>query len=158
MADLKLCFEQNGFQDVLTYIQSGNVIFESDEKSSAKLEKTIETALSKRFNYAAKVMIRSKDEVDRVLEEVPASWKNGEDLRCYIAFIKESLTAQEAKQEIPVKEGVDFLDAGKGVLYMSTILSGLTKSAFGKMIGKKIYQHMTMRNYATTQKIGALME
>ena len=59
MADLKACFESLGLTDVVTYIQSGNVIFKSAEKDKAKLTKMIEAGLSKRFNYEARLVVIS---------------------------------------------------------------------------------------------------
>ncbi len=55
MADLKACFERMGFSNVSTYIQSGNVIFESTKKDAARLEKKIETSLSEAFRYDSRV-------------------------------------------------------------------------------------------------------
>jgi uncharacterized protein (DUF1697 family) len=61
-------------------------------------------------------------------------------------------------KEITLNEGVDFIAVGIGVLYMSTKLSGITKSRFSKLAGKKIYKDITIRNYNTTQKLLELME
>ena len=46
MTALKACFETLGFQDVSTYIQSGNVLFSTAESDTVKLTAKIETALS----------------------------------------------------------------------------------------------------------------
>jgi uncharacterized protein (DUF1697 family) len=79
-------------------------------------------------------------------------------LRCNVAFIREPVTANEVLQEIELKEGIDWVTTGEGVLYLSTLLSDLSRSALRKLVGKKIYQEMTIRNYTTTQKLLALME
>ena len=55
------------------------------------------------------------------------------------------------------KEG-DFVKAGEGVLYLSTLLSGLTKSGFTKLAAKSVYKAITIRNHNTAQKLIALME
>ncbi len=156
MADLKAVFEKNGFTNVLTYIQSGNVIFDSDENEK-ELEEKIESILSKAFDYKSTVLVRSQEEIKKVLSEVPKEWKKSKDLRCYITFIKE-ISAKETAKEVELQEGVDFVKVGEGVLYLSTTLDGLRKSKISKLITKKIYRYMTMRNYNTTQKILELME
>lgn len=158
MADLKACFEKAGFQNVSTYIQSGNVLFASREKKVDTIERKIESVLSKTFTYKAKVIVKSQNEIQMILKEVPREWKTKKDLRCYIAFLKQPLTSQQAVGEVPVKEGIDSVDPGPGVLYMSTLLSGLTKSRINKVIQKKIYQEMTIRNYNTTKKIAERIE
>src|SRR3989344_6945863 len=138
MADLKACFEKNGFKNVSTYIQSGNVIFDppaGGERQTEKMESIIENFLSKKFNYASKVLVRSYPQVKKILAVVPTDWKTRKDLRCYIAFIKETLTPDQALREVVVKEGIDFVKAGPGVLYMSTLLSGITKSRLSKLAG-----------------------
>jgi uncharacterized protein (DUF1697 family) len=157
MVELKEAFEKNGFTDVLTYINSGNVIFSSDEKKSEKLTLTLEEALSKTFNYKARVMVLSHEQIKQIVANVPHEWKTSSDIRCYVGFLADSVT-DKAIKEVPVREGVDSLKVGQGVLYMTTLLSALSKSAFNKIMSKKIYQDMTIRNYNTTQKLLALME
>jgi uncharacterized protein (DUF1697 family) len=157
MEQLKACFEAGGFEQVMTYIQSGNVLFASDEEDRARLTSTIEEMLSQMFHYSARIVIRSYPEMQRVVSGVPDDWKHKTDLRCNIAFIKEPVTASEVAQEIHPQEGIDVVTIGEGVLYLSTVLSGLTKSALVKLVSKKVYRDMTIRNYNTTQKLLALM-
>jgi hypothetical protein len=59
IVDLKASFEAMGFSNVLTYIQSGNVVFQSDEKDKAVLATRIEKGLSKRFDFLARVVGRT---------------------------------------------------------------------------------------------------
>jgi len=61
-------------------------------------------------------------------------------------------------KEMQPKEGIDVIVPGTGAVYMATLLSGLTKSGINKIIGKKIYQDMTMRNYNTSKKLLELLE
>ena len=71
MTDLKSCFEKLGFTDVLTYIQSGNVVFTSDIKDKTRLTKKIEHALTERFNYKALVVVITHRELKKVVDEAP---------------------------------------------------------------------------------------
>lgn len=157
MLTLKEAFEERGFKNVLTYINSGNVIFESDEEDGEKLTSKIETMLSITFHYKARVIVKSHEQIKHIVANVPKEWKTSIDIRCYVGFLADSVT-EEAIKEVRIKEGVDSLKVEQGVLYMTTVLSALTKSEFNKLTGKKIYQDMTIRNYNTTQKILALME
>lgn len=158
MADLKESFEKEGFTNVVTYINSGNVIFETNEKNTGSICARLEKAVEDRFGYAIKIVVVSHVQLEEIVEKIPPSWKKGEDLRCYVSFIISPTTVDEAYNQIDIKEGVDFLDKGPGVLYMGTTLSGLTKSSFTKLIGKKIYKEMTMRNLNTVRKILEIME
>lgn len=157
MADLKAAFEKSGFTNVRTYINSGNVIFETNENDIQKITHKLETDLSKIFNLKLRIVILSYQQLENVLADIPAAWKKGHDLRCYIAFMKDPITPTDVIKEVQLKEGVDEIKAGKKVLYMSTKLEGLTKSGLTKLITKKIYKELTMRNLNTSQKLLDLM-
>src|SRR5487761_1438727 len=92
MNDLKETLLANGLQNVVTYIQSGNVIFESDEKDVKKITVKIEKLLSERFNYQARIVLLTHDQLKDILAGVPSSWNKQHDLRCYLAFIKVPMT------------------------------------------------------------------
>ncbi len=159
MADLKLCFENMGLRDVVTYIQSGNVIFKSTEKDKTKLTKKIEVGLSERFNYEARLVIVSDKQLKQTVEESPRGFgKQADKFRYDVIFLKEPLTAKEAMKSVKVKEGVDTADIGKDVLYFSRLISKASSSYLTKIIGLPIYQNMTIRNWNTTTKLLALME
>jgi uncharacterized protein (DUF1697 family) len=158
MAQLRECLERAGLTGVATYIQSGNIIFDSDHRTASALTAGIERAISTAFGYEAAAVVRSHAEFKRVLAEVPSNWPRGNHLRRYVAFLRASLTAKQAMREIEVREGIDTVSTGKGVLYMSTLLSGLTRSRLTKLVSKPIYQDMTVRNYSTCLKIVELIE
>jgi uncharacterized protein (DUF1697 family) len=157
MNALQKAVEACGYKNVLTFIQSGNVMFDAQEKNIQNVTVTLEKALSKVFNYQSKIVVISHDQLKQVLSQVPSEWKTKNDVRCYIAFIKEPVTAQEVREQTKPKEGIDTAKTGNGVLYMSTLLSGITKSGFTKLIGTKVYKDITIRNYTTVQKICAMM-
>jgi uncharacterized protein (DUF1697 family) len=158
MADLKVACETAGFSNVITFIQSGNVIFESSETNSEKITKKLETTFSKAFNYQSKIVLRSLPQLKKVLKEMPADWKTRQDIRCYVAFIKEPITADDVLKEVELRDDVDYVKKSEGVLYFTTVLSEITKSKLGKIIVKKIFQNVTIRNLNSTKKILALME
>ncbi|MFV1977275.1 MAG: DUF1697 domain-containing protein [Candidatus Scalindua sp.] len=71
MADLKSLYESSGFENVETYIQSGNVIFESSDKNTANLKKTIEDAIQKKYKFYVPVEIRTKLEFKNIIKNSP---------------------------------------------------------------------------------------
>lgn len=157
MVDLKAAFESSGFTEVVTFIQSGNVIFESEEKSSAKVVAKVEEDLSKTFKMDLKVVLRNKSQLKKVVEGIPSKWKNAKDLRCYIAFVREPFTVEKVMEDLEIREGVDEIDAGSGVVYMTTTMKDRTKSKFNKFASKKSYKEVTIRNLNTTEKLLDLM-
>jgi uncharacterized protein (DUF1697 family) len=158
MVDLKEALLENGFLTVKTFIQSGNVLFESAEQNTEKLTKKMEDVIVQKFCVTSRVVIRSELQLTKILENIPDTWEKGQDLRCYIAFVIEPTTAQQVAEQILLKEGIDSLKIGDGALYMTTQLSGITMSSFSKLASKKIYKEITIRNYTTMQKIATLMK
>lgn len=152
MADLKREMEELGCTNVKTVIASGNVIFDSKvgEKSIAK---KLETGLSAVLSMNIKVVVRTMAEVKQVIAHAPKNWETGDDIRRYIAFVRLPKKPEEVISEITLKEGIDSIDSWDGVVYMTTKLSGITKSGFGKLVGKKIYKEITIRNYTTVKKL-----
>jgi uncharacterized protein (DUF1697 family) len=158
MVDLKLAFDNNGLVNVSTFIQSGNVIFESDNKNIIDIETKIEKFLSQRFGYLATVVVLNINKLIEVVDKMPIEWQDTNNWRGYVAFVKRPLTPAEVAREIKINPAVDQLKIGENVIYMSTLKSGLTKSGFGKMIGTNIFKQITIRNFNSTKKILGLMK
>lgn len=157
MADLKLCFENMGFTNVVTYIQSGNVLFDSNENDDQKLTLQIENVLSERFNYNSKIVLLAQTDLNRIVNAAPNGFGvNPDEYRYDVIFLKPPVTSEEALSKIKTKEGVDFVTAGTGVLYFSRLSSKSSQSQMTKMIGTAIYKEMTIRNWNTTTKLAEL--
>ncbi|RUM26318.1 DUF1697 domain-containing protein [Rhizobium vallis] len=70
MAELKAICEDLGFTDVKTYIQSGNVLFRSDE-SEKTVEHKLDEALGKKMGKRPGVMVRSRKELEGIADKAP---------------------------------------------------------------------------------------
>lgn len=157
MADLVVSFEQMGFSNIKTYIQSGNVIFSTDEPEKS-LEPKIEKALSTDFDYQSTVVVISADGLERIVKEAPKGFGSEPDKFKYdFIFLKKTLDAKEAIKQIKVREGVDTATVGTGVLYFSRQVSQLTKSHLSKIVASPIYKQITIRNWNTTYKLLGLL-
>ena len=89
MVDLKICFESIGFANVQTYIQSGNVLFESEANDIEKLTSNIEKVLSERFNYRSKVVIVSQKQLEKIVSNAPQGFGSDTDsFRYDVYFLK----------------------------------------------------------------------
>ena len=159
MTDLRVCFEDLGFKDVQTYIQSGNVLFRAAGSDSAKLTKQIEEALSKTFEYESRVVVRSRKQMKDIVTHAPKGFGSDPDTYRYdVIFLKEPLSAAKAMKSVTTKEGVDQAFAGKAVLYFSRLISRATQSHLTRIITMPVYQSMTIRNWNTTTKLLNMME
>jgi len=158
MAALKACLETAGFARVETFIQSGNVVFESAQKSAAKLAPEIDAATESALGINPRVVVLSRDRLKTVLSDAPAAWRSRTDLRMNIAFLRPPVTAAAALKEVDLRAGVDSVEGGKGVLYLSTTLRDVGKSRMSRIVTKPVYQEMTIRSYGTCYKILTLMD
>jgi uncharacterized protein (DUF1697 family) len=159
MPALKTCFEDAGFGDVTTYIQSGNVVFDAPLSSQAELTRRIEGMLRRTFaHYNASVVLRSRSQMRSIVDRAPKGFGTERAKYRYdVVFLKPPLTAKSAIKDISTKEGVDRIWAGTGVLYMSRLDSRATQSRLNRIASLPIYKHMTIRNWNTTTKLAALM-
>jgi uncharacterized protein (DUF1697 family) len=98
MSDLKTLFEEDGFQNVETYIQSGNVIFSAKEKSPAKLEEKIVSAIKKKFGFDVKVIVITPGEIENTLKSNPFIKKKNDFDKLYVIFLSEKPLAENMKK------------------------------------------------------------
>ena len=158
MPALKACFEADGFEDVVTYIQSGNVLFRTT-KSGPALTRRIESILSATFGYRASVVLRSHAQMRSIVTRAPGGF--GTDPATYrydVIFLKAPLTARAALKQVPTREEVDEVHAGPGVLYFSRLISRAAQSRLSRVVSMPIYQDMTIRNWRTTTTLLKMMD
>ena len=160
MQDLAACFEASRVQNVATYIQSGNVLFESAETDQAKLTRKLEQALSKTFApYKATIVLCSHSKLREIVRKAPKGFGTERQTYRYdVIYLKEPLTVAEAIKLIATTEGVDAAFAGPDVLYFSRLDAKASQSRLARLTAQPIYKSMTIRNWNTTTKLLALMD
>lgn len=160
MADLKACFEAQGFTRVATYIQSGNVVFQSPASAAPALTHQLENALSTTFApYQARVVVLTHAELAAIAQGAPAGFGSQPETHRYdVLYLKPPLTAAEAYPQVPTRAGVDDVAVGPGALYFSRLIAQASQSQLTRLVGLPIYQQMTIRNWNTTRKLLALMQ
>jgi len=158
MVDLRACFDAGGYRDVVTHIQSGNVIFKTASAPGAQLTKHIEDMLMSTFDYKSSVVLHSKTQLRNVITRAPADFgKRPKQYRYDVAFLKKPMSAKTAMKSVSAKPGVDRVHAGSDVLYFSRLISKASQSGLSKLTSQPVYQHMTIRNWNTTTKLLQLM-
>lgn len=71
MADLKNMFEASGFQNVRTYVQSGNVVFDYMDIEISELCKVVESLIKDTFGFDVSVIILESNELDAIVNNNP---------------------------------------------------------------------------------------
>jgi uncharacterized protein (DUF1697 family) len=103
MDALSKLYESLGCTHVITYIQSGNVIFDSSRGNSQDLGEAIARKIKESCRIDVDVFMRSRDDFDRIIKNNPFS-NNKNTSRLYVTFLS----------DIPSDHFVNTLDAGKG--------------------------------------------
>lgn len=159
MAELKACFEALGLVDVRTYINSGNVIFSSDETDKLKLAEKLEKAITQSFTHDVRVVVFAHDEWRAIIENAPKQWGKDESYRHNLLVLLPPVTAGEAiEAHGDIKPAIEFAVAGEGVIYQGVSWKDIGKTTYAKIVGKPIYKQMTIRNYNTATKLLKLMD
>ena len=73
MDALKAMYEQLGFQNAITYVQSGNVVFSSEIEDSKELEQLIKTKIKEVFDFEVPIIVLTKDELAEIVANNPFS-------------------------------------------------------------------------------------
>lgn len=158
MTDLRAALEAHGLENVSTYIQSGNVLFETDRPAKT-LESEIEAALEKAFKVPLVVVLRSHRQLKSVIDKAPTGF--GTDPDTYYSdavFLKAPLTAKQVMGIVALRDGVDQAWPGTGVVYFARLGAQRTKSKMSKIVGTPEYKQMTIRSWTTTVKLLGLLD
>jgi uncharacterized protein (DUF1697 family) len=158
MSALKGNLSQTGFQDVATYINSGNVLFTSSETDARKLETKIERVLTTQHKLDCKVVVRSLSEMEKLVKSLPASWKGDEEWAHNVMFLRHAIDSKEVLKELAPKAGIEKVLYRPGTVLWSARRSDIKQSSMNKLSSRKIFQDMTVRNPNTTRKLFDLMK
>ncbi|MDP3912258.1 MAG: DUF1697 domain-containing protein [Bacteroidota bacterium] len=166
MADLKNMYEKLDFSKVQTYIQSGNVIFESNQNNStADMEQNIQQAITEAFGFDVPVIVRTADEWIESIANNPF-WKepNADIDRLHLTFLKE-ITSPELLEKIkmfqylPVRQAHGEPDRyeiiGKDVFIYCAAGYGTSKLT-NPFFESKLKTPATTRNWKTVMKLHEL--
>ncbi len=156
MKQLKQAFEQAGMTTVTTYINSGNIVFESEQPQhelSAHLEHMIQEA----FQLDIPVMIRNQLEIAAVIEALPTEWTNDDLMKSDVLFLWDDIDDRTILDKLPLKPDIGSLHYIPGAVLVSIPREHVTHSGMNKLASSKLYRYMTVRNVNTTRQIYHLM-
>ena len=159
MSELRGFFEGLGFEDVATYINSGNVLFRAPRQALGPLSERIERELTKRVGRETRAVVLTEARLRGIVEDAPDQpGFGGADHRTDAIFLFPPLTPAKAFRVIELKQGVDRAWRGKGVVYFTRLAAKATSSRMSRIVGTPEYQDMTIRSWGTTTKLLALMD
>lgn len=154
MADLKILFEQLGFEQVSTYIQSGNILFISKISSKYQLVEKIKTGIKKAYGYDVEVMITTKKELEAMLQNNPFagdSTLNSE--RFYFTLLNSIPDKALLEKMLSLDFGEDKIAVASNVAYLYIPVSYGNTKLSNNFIEQKLKVSGTTRNLKTIKKL-----
>ncbi|MGX7668527.1 DUF1697 domain-containing protein [Flavobacterium pedocola] len=154
MEELRVLLERMGFQNVRTYIQSGNVFVDSDEEHGATVGFKIKQEIFKEWGYDVPIIVITKEDLEACLKNTPyLKEKDVDTKKLYFTFISKELNdnAIHDLKMSQVKPDEAVID--KNRIYIKYDV-GAGKTRFDqKYIEKKLNVTATMRNLNTVTKL-----
>ena len=91
MERLRVSFEALGFDGVRTYVQSGNVVFETEQKPSTELSRKIEEKIQRGFGFTVPVLLKTLKEMEQIVSNNPLVKEKGIDhSKLHVTFLSDA--------------------------------------------------------------------
>lgn len=154
MAELRECMTALGFDNVRTYISSGNVLFETSMTDIDQLESKIQKAINKQFSLSLSVVVLKKQTLKKIIDAAPSWWGKDDSWKHNLIFLIRPFIIEEVVAAIgALKPGIEAIKAHNGVIYQSISKDDFGKTTSGKLASNPIYKKMTIRNFNTANKL-----
>lgn len=156
MADLRDLLSANGYKEVKTYIQSGNIILESDKKPK-QISTHVKELITKQYQFNIPVVTITDQELLNCFIKNPFSEKEEDIKKLHVTFLSDFPEESKVKDlEIPIYNNDQYSIEGK-IIYLH-IPDGFAKTKFNiKTFEKKLDVQATTRNWNTVTKLVNLL-
>lgn len=158
MKSLKQTFERAGMNDVVTYINTGNIIFSNSGLSKNELSHILEEAIHTDFELQIKVIVRSIEDVRGIIQAIPDTWKNNKDMKSDVMFLWDEIDHESVLEQLVIEPAIDTVKYVPGAILWSIDKKYAAKSGMSNIIGTKLYKQVTIRNVNTARKIYEIMQ
>ncbi|MFK7950716.1 MAG: DUF1697 domain-containing protein [Saprospiraceae bacterium] len=153
MADLRHFLSENGFENVKTYIQSGNVVLDSIYHSTKVVEK-IRQIIVDNFGFDIKIVVKTPEEIIKIANDSPSEMIENIPHNRVFAMMLDAVPEKENVEIFLERDfAPDLLTINKDVVYFACP-NGVSKSKLSNnLIEKKLKVNGTTRNYKTMVKL-----
>jgi uncharacterized protein (DUF1697 family) len=158
MSRLKEAFTDLKFDNVTTYINSGNVLFDAKGSDRGRLVKRIEGSIEDEFGFLIPVLLRTRSEIARILKSAPPAWVTDKRMRCDVMFLQTKFYSGAVLKQVPVQPEIVDLRYVSGALIWRIDRAKAGRSKVGKIIGTELYKNLTIRNINTVRKLADLLK
>lgn len=160
MKELKKLLEQNGFQEVVTYINSGNIIFKCENSDNESLKSYVEALILEAFMLKLTVMLISVEELQEAINNAPDWWDADQESRHNAIFVISPVTVEDVVREVgDYKPEYEKVGSYGRVIFWSAPNKTFSRTRWSKIVGmKSVYNNITIRNSNTVKKLLKLCE
>lgn len=174
MKKLKATFEQLGHTDVVTYINSGNVVFTVPQemlrhaqhdkrldKKTVTLSLTkcvIEKAISEDFGFEVPTLVVSAEVMRSIAKVIPPDWTNDDEWKTDVCFLWEEIDDSTIIEKLRYDKAIETMVYIPGAVIWHVSRANQLKSKMQKLVGTKLYTQMTVRNVNTVHKLVRLTQ
>jgi len=154
MKALKELLEKNGFLDVDTYINSGNIIFSSDNSDIEFLKMHCEALIFDTFKLKISVAVVSSAELIETLSNAPDWWDADAESKHNAIFVIPPTTVDEVMKEVgEAKPEYEKVSSYGKVIFWSAPIKTFSRTRWLKIVGKPVYDEVTTRNANTVKNL-----
>lgn len=157
MPQLRAAFEERGFTEVTTYINSGNVLFSSDIQERKKLIDSCEALILEHFDLNISVAIVAVDELAEAITHAPDWWDQAAETIHYAIFMIPPMTVTEVFAAVgEIKPEYEKIAHHDNVIFWSAPRKTFNKARWSKIASSTVNHHVTIRNANTVKKLIAM--
>jgi uncharacterized protein (DUF1697 family) len=99
MDELRKAVEALGFQQVRTYVQSGNIVFQAPKQAPSSISKKLEEVITKKFGHAAAVITKTPEELEAAIQHNPFLKEKAIDIaRLHVVFLSGTPASADVKK------------------------------------------------------------
>lgn len=155
MADLRQVFTGLGFHNISTYINSGNVIFESEDAVDAS---AVQQSLVTCFGFEIDTLVLNAAKVVSVAKAIPDEWSNDTEQKSDVLYLFPDIDSPDIISHIGYRPEFETIHYVPGALISNVKRKNQPKSCLVKLIGTPLYRRMTIRNVTTARKLAQLVQ
>ena len=158
MAELRTMCEGMGFSKVKTVLNTGNIIFETAEDNSVRLQHNIEEELEKTFGFHIDTIFRRHEELVSLVQKNPfKTISMTPETRLYVTFLSEKVNPSSSFSHESLDENFTILSVTEDEVYSVLVLSEEKRTTDAMNILEKLFgKRITTRNWNTVVKLSAL--
>lgn len=152
MADLKSLCEELGLKNVTTYIQSGNLIFNSD-KPNSDLENELEKAIFEKYGFDVPVIVRTERELENSINNNPFFDKGTGIKQLHLTFLKEKPNKENIDKAVTVSYEPDKFKIDDKDVFICCAGKYHESKLTNTFFEKQLKVGATTRNWKTVMKL-----